>query len=150
MKRKKLYEKETEKIQNVKMTLETQALQLESGAGTVEIFQAMRQGNTSLAGIHKKMGIDKVDNLMDDIKDEMDRAHEIGDAIGQSIDPLSTSDDELLAELNALEGSQLSQPSTTKRDGRLSLPSVPLFNKRPQLNKKDEHDLKRLEAELAM
>jgi len=147
MKRKKLYEKELDKIMNVKMTLDTQAIQLESGAGNISIFKAMKQGNSSLAWIHKKLGIDKVDDTMDDIREEMDRAQEINTAIGQPVDPLLCDDDELLAELNSLEASEM-EPS--KRDGRLSLPTVPFFNRLPQSSKTDEDDYKRLQAELAM
>jgi spore cortex formation protein SpoVR/YcgB (stage V sporulation) len=150
MKRKKLYEAEVEKIQNVKMTLETQCINLESAAQNVETFKAMKTGGETMKKIQTEVGVEKVEEIMDDIKDVMDQAMEINNAMAQQIDPLMTDDDELLAELNALEAADLEQQLTappTKTAG-LSLPTVP-DTKLPKLNKKEEDDLKALEAELA-
>ena len=143
MRRKKLYEQESEKIMNAKMTLETQAIQLESGADNINIYKSMKQGNKSLAGLRKLLGIDKVDDLMDDMREEMDQAQEMNKAIGQDVDPL-LADDELLAELDALGASDSVFP---QRDGRLSFPTVPFFKSN---RTKEEDDFKKLEAELAM
>merc|ERR1712003_52833 len=90
MKRKKMFEKEIEKIQNVKMTLETQAMNLESAAQNAATFNAMAQGNKTMKKIRKDVGVEKVDDIMDDIREEMEHANEVNDAM-QSMDPfLST------------------------------------------------------------
>merc|ERR1712176_988943 len=106
-------------------------------------------GTTTMQKIRTDIGIDDVDNVMDDIKQEMEMAQEINDAIGQPVDPLLTDDDELLEELNALEASdletQLLAPPTKTSLDELSLPTVP-DTKLPALSKEDE-DLKKLEAE---
>jgi len=148
MKRKKLYEKEADKIVNVKMTLETQVMHLESAAQNAETFQAMRLGKDSLQAVHQQVGIDKVDDVMDEIKEEMEKAQEINDAIAQPIDPLLADDDELLAELNALEASDLEAELLAPPTPGLSLPTVP-DSQLPALAKEEEDDLKKLEAELA-
>jgi charged multivesicular body protein 4A/B len=150
MKRKKLYEAEVEKIQNVKMTLETQVINLESAAQNAETFKAMEAGSKTMKKIRTEVGIDKVDDIMDEIKEEMEMANEINNAIAQPVDPLMTDEDELLAELNALEASDLEQellapPTST---ATLSLPTVPT-TKLPSLAKDEEDELKALEAELA-
>ena len=150
MKRKKLYEAEVEKIQNVKMTLETQVINLESAAQNAETFKAMEAGSKTMKKIRNEVGIEKVDDIMDEIKEEMEMANEINNAIAQPVDPLMTDEDELLAELNALEASDLEQellaPPTTSTP--LSLPTVP-NTKLPSLAKDEEDELKALEAELA-
>jgi charged multivesicular body protein 4 len=51
MKRKKLYEAEYDKIQNIKMTLETQVIGLESAAQNAETFKAMSQGTKTMQKI---------------------------------------------------------------------------------------------------
>merc|ERR1712137_213165 len=107
MKRKKLYETEIDKIQNVKMTLETQVINLESAAQNAETYKAMQAGTTTMKKIRNDVGIDQVDDVMDNIKEEMEMAQEINSAMAQSVDPILADDDELLAELNALETSDL-------------------------------------------
>ena len=148
MKRKKLYEAEQDKIVNVKMTLETQVINLESAAQNAQTFQAMQSGAKTMQKIRDEVGIEKVDDVMDEIREEMEMANEINNAIAQPVDPLMTDEDELLDELNALETADLEAellkpPATAEKP--LDLPSVPTS----QLAQKEQDDLKQLEAELA-
>ena len=151
MKRKKMYEAEIDKIQNVKMTLETQVINLESAAQNAETYKAMAAGSNTMKKIRQDVGIEKVDDIMDEIREEMELAAEINNAIAAPVDPMMTDEDELLAELNALEASDLEAELLAPPIGGLqsSLPSVP--NKRlPKVSaRKEEDDLKQLEAELA-
>ena len=103
MKKRKLYENEIAKIDNVKLTLETQCINLEGAAQNVQTFDAMKSGNKSMVGIRKSMGVNNVDDMLDDIKEEMDLLQEVNGAFSQPIDPFGCDDDELLAELDALE-----------------------------------------------
>lgn len=152
MKRKKLYEAEIDKIQNVKMTLETQVLNLESAAQNAETFKAMEAGSNTMAKIRTEVGVEKADDIMEAIREEMEMAQEINNAIAQPVDPLLLDNDELLEELNMLEAadleSELLAPPTKQAAPSLSLPTVP-DSKLPSLAKEEEDDLKQLEAELA-
>jgi len=147
MKRRKLYEAEMDKIGNVKMTLETQMMQLESASQNAETFQAMKAGTSAMSKIHEQVGIDKVDDLMDDIREEIENGNEINQAMAQAVDPLCTDEDELLAELEALGAddleAELLEPVTVPQ-----LPSVP-NSKLPSLNNAEAAEMKKLEAELA-
>jgi charged multivesicular body protein 4 len=146
LKRKKLYEAEVEKIENVKMTLETQVINLESAAQNAETYKAMQAGTNTMKKIRTDVGIEQVDNIMDEIKEEMDLAQEINQAISQPVDPFLTDEDELLAELNELETADLE--AELLKPAAISLPQVPA-SKLPTLAKSEEDDLKQLEAELA-
>lgn len=148
MKRKKLFEAEFDKIQNVKMTLETQVINLESAAQNAETFKAMEAGNKTMKKIRTEVGIEQVDDMMDEIKEEMELANEINNAIAQPVDPLLTDEDELLEELNELEAADLESELLAPPTSNLALPTVP-DSKLPALAKKEEDDLKQLEAELA-
>jgi len=106
MKKRRLYEEELAKIDNVKMTLETQAVRLEGAAQNMETFKAMDSGNSTMKTIRKAFGLDRVDELLDNVKDEMDYHRDVDNAFTQPIDPCMADDDELLAELNALGGSE--------------------------------------------
>ena len=150
MKRKKLYEQEQDKIQNVKMTLETQVINLESAAQNAQTFQALQAGSKTMQKIRTEVGIEEVDDVMDEIKEEMEMAQEINQAIAQPVDPLMTDEDELLAELNELETADLEAEllKPPPKMEQLSLPDVP-DAKLPALAQQEEDDLKKLEAELA-
>jgi len=148
MKRKKMYEAEIDKIQNVKMTLETQVINLESAAQNAETFKAMEAGSKTMKKIRTDVGIEKVDDMMDEIKEEMELASEINNAIAQPVDSIYADEDELLAELNELEAGDLEAELLAPPTAGLSLPTVP-DTKLPALAKKEEDDLKQLEAELA-
>lgn len=150
MKKKKLYEAELAKIENVKMTLETQCIHLESASGTAQAFSAMSAGNKTMKKIHQTVGIDQVDDVMMDIQDEMQMADEIGSAIGQSLDPAMgmLDDDDLMKELEGLDRDDLEQQMNQAETGNLNFPQVP--SSKNGISKKEEEDIRKLEAELAM
>mmetsp|Transcript_8552 Transcript_8552/g.18348 ORF Transcript_8552/g.18348 Transcript_8552/m.18348 type:complete len:150 (-) Transcript_8552:241-690(-) len=146
-----------DKISNIKMTLETQVMNLESAAQNAETFKAMNAGKDAMKTIRVDVGIDKVDDLMDEIKEEMDMADEISNALAQPVDPLLADEDDLLAELNALEAEDveaelLKEPAKVAANaGHIDLPDVP-STELPSIKnatKEEEDELKQLEAELA-
>mmetsp|Transcript_35698 Transcript_35698/g.53215 ORF Transcript_35698/g.53215 Transcript_35698/m.53215 type:complete len:199 (-) Transcript_35698:139-735(-) len=152
MKRRKLYQSEQEKISNVKMTLEAQAFNLESASSTAQAFQAMNAGNKTMKKIRTEVGIDQVDDVMDDIQEEMQMANEVNQAIGQAVDPTMgmVDDDDLLAELQAMDAMDLEQQFDEAQIGKV--PNKPLKTKpgKAGLSVKEAQDLNRLQAELAM
>mmetsp|Transcript_22742 Transcript_22742/g.28034 ORF Transcript_22742/g.28034 Transcript_22742/m.28034 type:complete len:219 (+) Transcript_22742:351-1007(+) len=151
LKRKKLYEAELEKIQNVKMTLETQVMNLESATQNADTFMAMKQGTNAMKQIRQNVGIEKVDDMMDEIKDEMDMATEISNAIAQPVDPYMHDEDELLKELQELEQGDVEAELLKPTPANLDLPAVPA-GKLPSLantTADEEAELRRLEAEIA-
>ena len=156
LKRRKLYEAELDKIANIKMTLETQVMNLESAQQNIETFKAMDAAKGAMADIRKVTDIDKVDDLMDGIKEEMELADEISNALAQPIDPLMQDEDDLLAELEELavedaEAQLLQQPAATVTTRKEEYPAVP-SSKLPTITnatKEEEEELRQLEAELA-
>lgn len=103
MKKRKMYDAEVAKIENVKMTLETQIISLEGATQNIETVQAMKSGNGAMQGIRRMFGVDKVDDLMDDVREEIEMHREADDAFSRPIDPYMADEDDLLAELEALE-----------------------------------------------
>ena len=103
MKKRKMHDAEVAKIENVKMTLETQIISLEGATQNIETVQAMKSGNGAMQGIRKMMGVDKVDDLMDDVREEIEMHREVDDVFSRPIDPYMADEDDLLAELAALE-----------------------------------------------
>lgn len=142
MKRKKLCDQELEKIQNVKMTLETQIFHLESSALNMGTFSAMKESVNTFQKIRTDCGVEQTEDVMEAIREEVDRAREVDDVLRQSIDMVD--DDELLAELSALEEMEVAKPKVKATTG-LQMPKVP----ETELPSIEDEAIKRLEAQLA-
>jgi len=150
LKKKKLYESEIEKIGNVKITLETQIMNLESASQNAQTFQAMNAGRYAMEKIRTDVGIEKVDDMMDDIREEMEMANEISNAIAQPVDPLMTDEDDLLKELEELEAEDVEADllKIPNQKEEITMPDAP-SSELPELEKDEEADLRKLEAELS-
>jgi len=148
LKRKKMYEAELDKIGNIKMTLETQVMNLESAAQNAETFMVMNQGKNAMADIRVNTDIGKVDDLMDEIKEEMEAANEISNALAQPVDPMLHDEDDLLAELEQMSAEAALGAPVVKEQ---AFPTVP--NKQlpaiANASKKEAEELAMLEKELA-
>ncbi|OMJ26936.1 Vacuolar-sorting protein SNF7 [Smittium culicis] len=83
LKRKKMLEEQLDKINGSRMTLDTQMMAIESANVNLETMNAMKQGADAMKNIHKNMNIDKVDQTMDEIREQMDLANEVSTAISQ-------------------------------------------------------------------
>jgi len=122
LKRKKTYEAQMEKLSGARMTIETQVMTLENANVSLETIKAMKSGAASLKGIHQDMNIDQVDDIMDDIREQMDLATEITDAISQPLGGETFDEDELLNELEELEQESLDEQFL---GGLNKVPAVP-------------------------
>jgi charged multivesicular body protein 4A/B len=144
MKKKKLYENEMEKITNVKMTLETQIFHVESSVYNSATISAMSEGTKTMKMIHAQTGVEKVEDMLDEIREEAELGQELSNAFRQPLD-FMMDDDELLAEL---EGMSFSNPVSSTPSKISMLPSAPTNRIKLHRQQKDEDDLKRLEQEL--
>eukprot|EP00984_Skeletonema_dohrnii_P036755 scaffold38088_cov89-Skeletonema_dohrnii-CCMP3373.AAC.1 len=106
------------------MTLETQVMNLESAAQNAETMKAMKTGTSQMKKIRQETDIDQVDDLMDEIKEEMEMADEISMALAQPVDPLMTDEDDLLAELEELEAEDVTEQLLEPMK-KMELPDVP-------------------------
>ena len=64
LKRKKMYEGEISKLQGAKITLESQAMSLESAAGNVQVLNAMKQGAVAMASVRGNMYVSFIIHLI--------------------------------------------------------------------------------------
>lgn len=159
MKKKKLYEQEIEKIENIKMTLEMQIIHLESSSQNAANVYAMKEGTHALQTIHKTYNSDQVEDLMDEIREETDNARDINDALRVPIDSNMFDDDDLLNELEGLDErssssgviTSISTNSSVSAESLLlpaPFPNAPSNSLRILQKKKEKDDMKKLEAEL--
>jgi len=154
LKRKKMYDAQIEKIQGSKMTLESQIMSLESSVQNMETFKAMKAGQEAMKQVRKNVDVDNVDDMMDEIREEMETANEISEAIGRPVDDVFD-EDELLSELNELEEQDLEEQllSEPKADATpFNMPDAPMGGLTKDVAEEEEEEkaLRELEASLAM
>ncbi|KAJ3253738.1 ESCRT-III subunit protein snf7 [Borealophlyctis nickersoniae] len=108
LKRKKAYEEQISRIMGSRMTLEQQVMAIENANVNLETMNAMRAGAEAMKHIHGNLDINKVDATMDDIREQMDLANEISDAISQPVNfGVEFDEDELTEELELLEQEEM-------------------------------------------
>ncbi|KAG4107116.1 Snf7-domain-containing protein [Neocallimastix lanati (nom. inval.)] len=150
LKRKRAYNNEIEKMMGSRMTIETQIMTIENANTNLQTLNAMKQGASALSNIHGKMNIDKVEDTMDDIREQMDLANEISDAIAQPINFGDVIDeDELNAELEGLEQEELDM-QLLETDKLSKIPSMPNAPTGPIAAEDDEEkELEELQSSMA-
>ena len=106
--RRKLLEKELDKLAGPRNTIETQINAIENVNINFETMKAMKQGAAAMKQIHGSMNADKVDATMDEIQNQIQLSEEISDAISRPVGVAAEIDeDELREELEAMEQEEL-------------------------------------------
>lgn len=160
LKRKKGYEANLMKIENQIDSLETQLTAIEGANLNLETMKAMKQGAQAMKQIHGEYDVDKVENTMDDIREQVELAEEISEAISRPVGGEYVDEDELDEELAALQEEeneakeQQKQPATKNTVALPALPDFPTVSKnKPQAVTEDDEDeeaLRALQAEMGL
>jgi charged multivesicular body protein 4 len=176
LKKKKKLEADLIKIENQIESLEVQLNAIESANLNLETMKAMKQGAKAIKQIHTDFDIDKVDETMDNIREQVEVSEEISEAISRPLGTDFIDEDELDEELAALQEEEAEsdllnthrveeQPQKQKQQIQQiqqnsnaqkinSLPSAPtkkLEHEQPQEeDDDDERALRELQAEMGM
>lgn len=163
LKRKKGYEVNLMKIENQIDSLETQLTAIEGANLNLETMKAMKQGAQAMKQIHGEYDVDKVENTMDDIREQVELADEISEAISRPVGNEYIDEDELDEELAALQeeaneekaakNKPASIPAQRQSIPQESLPDFPTVNKtQPKEVEEDEDEeaLRALQAEMGL
>lgn len=165
LKRKKGYENNLMKIENQIDTLENELTAIEGANLNLETMKAMKQGAQAMKQIHGEYDVDKVENTMDDIREQVELADEISEAISRPVGTEFVDEDELDEELAALQAEEKEarqEPKQSEPRQKLpqqsnksdELPNFPTVTKdKPQSQTEDDEDeeaLKALQAEMGL
>lgn len=157
LKRKKGYETNLMKIENQIDTLETQLTSIEGANLNLETMKAMKQGAQAMKQIHGEYDVDKVETTMDDIREQVELADEISDAISRPVGTEFVDEDELDEELAMLQEEEqqekkqkvVSKPVPLAEERLPNFPAV-ANNKPATEDDEDEEQLKALQAEMGL
>ncbi|XP_003968110.1 charged multivesicular body protein 4c [Takifugu rubripes] len=129
LKKKKRLEQQLVQIDGTLSTIEFQREALENSHTNTEVLKNMGFAARALEKVHKDINIDKIDDMMQDITEQQDRAQEISDAISRPFGDVYD-EDELLAELQELQDQDMEE-SMESMGGLPSVPSSKLPSARP-------------------
>ncbi|KAH3758452.1 Snf7 family [Pelomyxa schiedti] len=150
LKRKKTYEAQIDKINGARMTIEQQVFAIESADTNLLALKNMQVGAQALKNIHKSMTPDDVEDTMDEIRDQMEIATDISNAISQPIGAAEAFDEtELENELEQLEQQALDEQLAAVDEIPVKLPPVPTATPTPA-KRKEEDELAALERSMAL
>jgi len=107
LKKKKTYEAQIEKIAGASMTINTQLMSIQGAKVSLQALEVMNMGARIMRDLHNNMTVDDVEKTMDEISSQMEVATEIEQAIAQPLGGVMFDEDELDAELEALEQESL-------------------------------------------
>ncbi|KAJ1642748.1 ESCRT-III subunit protein snf7 [Coemansia erecta] len=126
LKRKKILQEQLDKMMGSRMTIETQVMAIEAANINMETFTAMKLGTEAMKNIHKKLDIDKVEDTLDDMEEQMELANGVSEAISQpKLFGAELDEDELNAELEGLEQEELDKQLLNAEAAPVALPRVP-------------------------
>merc|ERR550517_2239797 len=135
------------------MNLGTQIMALEDAQTNASTFAAMNAGTKALQRELAVTSVDKVDDVVDDLQTAMDANEEISDAMAQPMGNTDFDEDDLLAELDDLEDSEVEiEPEFILDDPVVPSHKVKAkkITEEKKVGKTEEEELAELDAMLAI
>lgn len=153
LKRKKQYEVQAQRLEQQIMNNEQMKLTLENAATDIETLKSQQQASKAMKQIFKETGgIDKVEDIMEDVQETMATANELGDTLARDLGTGQFIDEgELEDELDMLEQEELDKQMLGMKHTKV--PSGPIKSgasttKVPKTAQEVDDELAELEAEL--
>lgn len=103
LKQKKLYESQRDTLMQQSFNMEQASMATENVKNTLLIVDGMKTANAELKKQYKKINLDKIEAMQDEMEDLMEMSNEIQETLGRSYNlPDGLEDEDLEAELDAL------------------------------------------------
>lgn len=156
MKRKKVYQDQIDRLSAQRANLETQRFALENQQLNMELLAAQKKAAEELKKGNKKMDAGKIEDQMDQLAEEMDKANQVSEALANPIDSNQAvvDDDELMNELE-MELNTEEEGESAELAAMLAGANIPtktptkVASKPNGLSQEDADALAELEAQLA-
>ncbi|KAJ3154207.1 hypothetical protein HDU86_004751 [Geranomyces michiganensis] len=103
LKQKKLYEGQRDQLVQQSFNMEQGTMAIDNMKNTLVTVDAMQLANKELKGQYKKINLDKIEKIQDEMEDLLEQANELQETMGRSYGlPDGIDEDDLEAELDAL------------------------------------------------
>ncbi|KAG4305132.1 hypothetical protein PORY_001302 [Pneumocystis oryctolagi] len=153
LRRKKLLENEINKLLGIRMNLEQTLFTLENANINYEVTKAMKHSTNAMKQISKGMTPEKVDSIMDDIREQIDHHNEVGELIAQPIGISETfNENELNEELERMQQEELDEKMLNAEKPPIQLPNLNTnkYKEYAETNDDDDAEIKALKEEMAI
>ncbi|EDV20916.1 Charged multivesicular body protein 5 [Trichoplax sp. H2] len=129
LKQKKMYEQQRDQLMQQSFNLEQANFATQTLKDTKTTVDAMKLGVKEMKKEYKKVNIDQIEDLQDDMSDMMEQANEIQESLSRTYGmPDDLDEADLDAELDALGDDLAFDEDTSYLDDAASTPAVPSTN----------------------
>jgi len=125
LKQKKMYEGQMDNLRNQSFNMEQTNYATQTLKDTKTTVDAMKLGMKDMKREFKKINIDQIEDLQDDMSDMLEQADEIQEAMGRSYNTPDLDEDDLQAELDALGDEIALDDDNSFLDEALNAPNAP-------------------------
>uniref|UniRef100_A0A1B6CQK7 Charged multivesicular body protein 5 n=1 Tax=Clastoptera arizonana TaxID=38151 RepID=A0A1B6CQK7_9HEMI len=125
LKQRKMYESQSENLRQQAFNMEQANFAAQSLKDTHSTVAAMKVGVKSMQKEFKKINIDQIEDLQDEMADMLEMNEEVQDALGRTYGMPEIDDDELAAELDALGDEIALDDDTSYLDDAVKAPTAP-------------------------
>ncbi|CAG9857374.1 unnamed protein product [Phyllotreta striolata] len=125
LKQKKLYENQLENLRGQSFNMEQANFAAQTLKDTQITVAAMKDGMKEMKKEFKKINVDDIDDVQDELADMLEQADEVQDALGRSYNTVDVDEDELAAELDALGDEIALDDDQSYLDDVLKAPEAP-------------------------
>ena len=125
LKQKKQYENQIEGLRNQSFNMEQANFATQSLKDTQATLAAMKDGVGQMKKEFKKINIDQIEDIQDDMADMLEQHEEVQEALGRTYGMPDIDDDELAAELDALGDEIALDDDSSYLDDVVKAPAAP-------------------------
>lgn len=126
LKQKKMYEDQAANLRQQAFNMEQATFAAQSMKDTQSTVIAMKAGVKQMQKEFKKINIDQIEDLQDDMADMLELNDEVQEALGRTYGMPEIDDDELAAELDALGDEIALDDDTSYLDDAVKAPEAPM------------------------
>jgi len=125
LKQRKMYEQQSDNLRQQSFNMEQANFACQTLKDTHATVAAMKTGMKEMQKEFKKINIDDIEDMQDEMADMLEQADEVQDALGRSYGTPEIDEDELEAELDALGDEIALDDDTSYLDDAVKAPSAP-------------------------
>lgn len=125
LKQKKMYEQQLDNLRSQSFNMEQANYAHQTLKDTHSTVAAMKDGVKQMKKEFKKINIEEIDDIQDEMADLLDQSEEVQDALGRNYNTPELDDDELAAELEALGDEIALDDDTSYLDDVVKAPEAP-------------------------
>jgi len=125
LKQKKMYEGQRDQLSQQSFNMEQSNFAIQGMKDTQTTLAAMKGGLVTMKKEYKKLDIDKIENMQDEMADMLDMNNDIQEAMSRQYDTPDIDEADLEAELDALGDELELDADSTYLDEAMKAPGVP-------------------------